>query len=223
MWAFPLVGAVIGAAQGLVLSMLATLGFPALVAAALTVAAIAALTGALHEDGLADTADGFGGGATRRRKLEIMRDSRIGTYGVLALVSMILVKVSALAAIASQSWPQIVGLGAAGAAASRALMVWLLHAMPPARTDGLASMAGRPTRDVTAAAVTVGLGLAVVLGWLALGPGAGLLAALLACLMAVAIKWLSLRQIGGHTGDVCGATQALSEMLMLAVYAATLH
>ncbi|WP_052711642.1 adenosylcobinamide-GDP ribazoletransferase [Elstera litoralis] len=78
---FPLVGTLIGAATGAVFWGLSTLGLPPLVAAATALAAQLLLTGALHEDGLADMADGFGGGFTRARKLEIMRDSRLGTYG----------------------------------------------------------------------------------------------------------------------------------------------
>src|SRR6185369_15551351 len=96
---FPVVGALIGAAVGLICLGLRYRGVPDLAAAALTLGASAILTGALHEDGLADVADGFGGGRDRAAKLEIMRDSRLGTYGALILLVSFSTKLSALAAI----------------------------------------------------------------------------------------------------------------------------
>jgi adenosylcobinamide-GDP ribazoletransferase len=98
MRAFPAAGLVVGAIIGAVLVLVTWLGAPAAVAAPIAVAAGLLVTGALHEDGLADTADGFGGGATAERKLEIMRDSRIGTYGVLALIAGLALKAVAIAA-----------------------------------------------------------------------------------------------------------------------------
>ena len=223
MWAFPLVGAAIGLATAIVLAALARAGLPALAAAALAFAVSLLLTGALHEDGLADTADGFGGGATRERKLAIMRDSRIGTYGVLALVVLAFVKVSALAAISALPWPGILALLTAAGAASRAWMVWLLHAAPPARNDGLSHGAGRPAGRVVAWALGLGLGLSAVLGWAAAGLALSLAVLFLSGIAAAAIRWIALRQIGGQSGDVCGAVQAVSEALMLAGFAASLH
>ncbi|MFN5713624.1 MAG: adenosylcobinamide-GDP ribazoletransferase, partial [Bradyrhizobium sp.] len=96
---FPLVGAGIGAAVGLFCLLLRSIGVPDLAAAALTLGGAALLTGALHEDGLADVADGFGGGRDVAAKLEIMRDSRLGTYGALALVVSFASKLAALAAL----------------------------------------------------------------------------------------------------------------------------
>lgn len=223
MWAFPLVGAAVGALVAIMLAALAGLGLPPLTAAALALAAALLLTGALHEDGLADMADGFGGGATRERKLAIMRDSRIGTYGVLALVVLAFVKISALAAIAALPWPGIVALLAAAGAASRACMVWLLHAAPLARSDGLSHRAGRPPRAVAAWALGLGSGLAASAGWAAAGLAVALAVLVFAAIVAMTIRWVALRQIGGQTGDVCGAVQAISEALMLAGFAASLH
>src|SRR5262245_54458885 len=97
--AFPLVGAAIGLTVALLYLGLTALGVPNLAAAALALGASALLTGALHEDGLADMADGFGGGRDRAAKLEIMRDSRLGTYGALILLVSFVAKVSALAAL----------------------------------------------------------------------------------------------------------------------------
>ncbi|MBL8894713.1 MAG: adenosylcobinamide-GDP ribazoletransferase, partial [Rhizobiales bacterium] len=113
---FPVAGALIGAFTGVVAAFLADSGVAPLLAACLAFAATLCLTGALHEDGLADTADGFGGGITRERRLEIMRDSRIGTYGTLALVVMAIAKVAAIAAIVrSLGWCSLLVLAATGA------------------------------------------------------------------------------------------------------------
>src|SRR5699024_2001286 len=101
MAAFPLAGAIVGALTGLVAALLGAAGIAPLIGASLTLAAALCLTGGLHEDGLADTADGFGGGGTRERRLEIMRDSRIGTYGTLALVVSCTAKIAAIAAVTS--------------------------------------------------------------------------------------------------------------------------
>src|ERR1041384_6399585 len=97
--AFPLVGAAIGLAVGLVYLGLLAIGLPNFAAAALALGASALVTGALHEDGLADMADGFGGGRDRAAKLEIMRDSRLGTYGAMILLVSFVAKVAALAAL----------------------------------------------------------------------------------------------------------------------------
>ncbi|MEK9662411.1 MAG: adenosylcobinamide-GDP ribazoletransferase, partial [Alphaproteobacteria bacterium] len=125
---FPLVGAAIGTAGGLVLLLAGWLGIPVSVAVLMAHAAIVWLTGALHEDGLADVADGFGGGADRDAKLAIMRDSRIGSYGVLALVAGFALKAAALIAIAQAAgaWVAIAALVAA-AAWSRAVFAPLMR------------------------------------------------------------------------------------------------
>src|SRR5262245_33669434 len=96
LWTAPVVGVVVALAGAVVYAVATALHVPPLAAAALTVAATVLLTGGLHEDGLADVADGFGGGNTRERKLEIMRDSRIGTYGVCALILSFILRIGAL-------------------------------------------------------------------------------------------------------------------------------
>src|SRR5262249_8153233 len=98
-WTFPLVGLIVGVLAALVFAIARGLSLPHEIAAILAVATAIALTGALHEDGLADTADGFGGGVERWQRLAIMRDSRIGSYGVIALVMSVLIRVEALAAL----------------------------------------------------------------------------------------------------------------------------
>ena len=127
-WALPLAGLLVGAVGALVYAIAHRLGVPAWPAAALTIAATLALTGCLHEDGLADTADGFGGGATRERKLDIMRDSRIGAYGVCALVVSILIRAGVLASLADPGWVAWALLAAHGAGRAHAAGADVLRA-----------------------------------------------------------------------------------------------
>jgi adenosylcobinamide-GDP ribazoletransferase len=212
----PLVGVVVGLAGTLAFWLAGLLGLPALAAGLIAVGATILLTGAFHEDGLADVADGFGGAFARDRKLEIMRDSRIGTYGVLALVLSLGLRAAALAAI-GPGWLAGAALIAAHAAARCALPV-VMATTPLARDDGLAAGAGRPGR----ADVWTALGLAAAIAVVVLGPGLGLLA-LVACAAATAAMVLLARaQIGGYTGDVLGATEQMGETAVLLAIAAAL-
>jgi len=208
-WAFPLVGLVVGAVGGGVCAGALALDLPPLLAAILGVATMVLLTGALHEDGLADVADGFGGAFEREMKLQIMRDSRIGTYGVLALV---LVTAGRLAVIEALQEP-LAALTAMIAAAvlSRTSMIWLMATLPPARENGLGAQAGRPGAVVIVAASVI----AIVLAMAALGPLGGLIAGAAVAIVAGVFAIVSWRQIGGATGDVLGATQQLTEIAAL--------
>lgn len=208
-WAFPPVGAAIGMTGGAAFAVAAFLGLPPWPAAVAVLAATVLLTGALHEDGLADTADGLGGGTDRRTKLAIMRDSRIGTFGVIALVLALLARAAAIAALAAPG-AVFAGLIAAGAL-SRGAIVALMHFGTPARPDGLGASAGQPAQGVMLAA----LGLAALIAGLALGvaPAAVALAASLAA--ALGLQAIAARQIGGYTGDVLGAAQQLAEIATL--------
>ncbi len=214
-WAAPIAGALVGLIGGIVLVAADWVGLPPLVSAAIAVAGTMLVTGALHEDGLADTADGLGGGDTRERKLEIMRDSRIGTYGVATLLFSVLLRVAALAAL-----PPSVAFAALVAAhiAGRALIPSLLSALPPARDDGLSASVGTVT-DQTA---RLALALAVIALFLLLGFWALCLAAALLAGGFVVVRSAAQRQIGGHTGDICGALEQGGEILVLLAAAAVL-
>lgn len=196
-WAFPIVGLAIGALMALVFKAATGLGLPVIASALLALVAAAVATGGLHEDGLADTADGFGGGQTVTRKLEIMRDSRIGSYGVLALLFVISLTAQGIAANGS-----VMAFLAIGAA-SRTAMLLPMIALPPARADGLGHGA------VATPGPAFWVGIAVAVAALAIAglilPGIVILAA------AAGLVWLARRQIGGQTGDVLGATQKLTE------------
>jgi adenosylcobinamide-GDP ribazoletransferase len=213
--AFPLVGAAIGAAVGLVCLGLRGSGVPDLAAAALALGASAILTGALHEDGLADVADGFGGGRDRAAKLEIMRDSRLGTYGALILLVSFVARVAALAAIPDSFL--VPALIAAHALARGVLPAMSLN-LPYARSDGLARNAGQPDFAIAA---TAG-GIALLIALLALSWTNAFWAAVLAALCAAGMAWLAQRQIGGQTGDVLGGAEQLAETAVLVLLAARL-
>ena len=210
-WAFPVAGCVVGVIGAVVYALAHKFGLPAWPAASLAVAATMLVTGCLHEDGLADTADGFGGGDSRERKLAIMRDSRIGVYGVCALTMSLVLRVAALASLPSAHaavWALI-----AAHAGARATMPMLMLVLPPARNDGLSFDAGHPPLEAVAAAVLIGF-LALVF---CLHLGHGLVALILLAVAVALMAWLGSRQIGGQTGDVMGALEQASEVAVLLV------
>lgn len=215
-WAAPIAGLIVGAAAGLAGWLLLLIGVPATITAALILAASIGLTGALHEDGLADVADGFGGGHDRERKLEIMKDSRIGTYGVLALALSLLLRWSALVALLASGGAATFLALVAAHAGSRALIPAFMATVPPARPTGLS--AGIGAIDARTAMIALALGgLALLL----FGLAAAILCIVLLALLFIGLRRLALRQIGGQTGDVLGALQQGGKIAILVV-AATL-
>ncbi|MCX7287692.1 MAG: adenosylcobinamide-GDP ribazoletransferase [Rhodobacterales bacterium] len=211
-WAWPLVGAVLGAITAVAAEAALWLGLTPGVVAAVVLALGAILTGALHEDGLSDTADGLFGGWTRERRLEIMKDSRVGSYGVLALVLVTLARWSALAtALEFGSVWLLIAVGAI----SRAPMGILMSALPNARGAGLSHATGRPSLPVALA----GVALAVVIAFVFAGPAVLPMLALVAVATGLLARSAKAR-IGGQTGDILGAAQQLAEAACLAVLAA---
>jgi adenosylcobinamide-GDP ribazoletransferase len=212
---FPVVGALIGAAVGFACLGLRAAGLPDLAAAALALGAGAILTGALHEDGLADVADGFGGGRDIAAKLEIMRDSRLGTYGALILLVSFVAKLSALAVLPDGDVVQ--SLIAAHALARGVLPAMSVN-LPYARADGLARNAGQPDATIATTAAII----ALIIALLALSWAGAFWAALVAVLSAAFMAWLAKRQIGGQTGDVLGGAEQVAETAILLLLAARL-
>jgi adenosylcobinamide-GDP ribazoletransferase len=219
---FSVVGALIGCGVAVVLIAGKYLHLPATLAGLLAAAAGMLVTGALHEDGLADTADGLGGGKTKERRLEIMRDSRIGSYGTLALIVAVGVRVSCYAALLPFTSVAILLMVAASQSFSRALVVDLLWATGPARSDGLSVYAGQPTRGVAMSAIIVGLLLSLAAGYFTHFENA-VLALGLGLAVTAGIRQLAIRLIGGQTGDICGAVQVTCEVVMLMSFVATLR
>ncbi|MCC5977344.1 MAG: adenosylcobinamide-GDP ribazoletransferase [Salinarimonas sp.] len=213
----PVAGAIIALPGALVLIVALGLGLPPLPAATLAVAATLIASGGLHEDGLADCCDALGARGDRERRLAIMKDSAIGSFGAAGLVLVLIMRVSLFAAIAQ-------GAGALAAATamiasaglSRWISLWLMVSLPAARESGASASAGRIRKsDFTVAGAIAGL-LSLILLFPA-GHGLGALG--LAFALAGAIVWLcavlARRLIGGQTGDVIGATQQLAEIAAL--------
>jgi adenosylcobinamide-GDP ribazoletransferase len=216
-WALPVAGLLVGFVGALAYGLASKLGLAPGLAGLLALAATALITGALHEDGLADTADGLGGGRTRERKLEIMRDSRIGSYGVCALILSFGLRWSALAAIGNP-WAVMLALVSAHAAARTGLPAFM-SLVPPARPDGLSARAGSPPGR----SVAIAFGLGTLILALALGPAKALVGLVLLSLTGLILARLATRQIGGQTGDILGAFEQTGEILILLVAAAFLH
>lgn len=208
--AAPVVGAVVGLVGGGVYAG-ASLALPALVAGLLAVAAQLLATGAFHEDGWADFWDGLGG-ASREKRLAIMRDSRVGTFGAAALILALGLKAALIA-----EEPAVTGcliLIITGALARAALVV-LMKALSPAREDGLSAEAGAPSRGALVIALLTGLAPAFLLGPLA--------AAVLitgAIVGTVFVGAVAKRHYGGQTGDVLGASAIAAELVALLLYVA---
>jgi adenosylcobinamide-GDP ribazoletransferase len=212
---YPLVGAAVGLVVGICQLVLLRLALPPLAAAALTLGAGMLITGALHEDGLADVADGFGGGRDKAAKLAIMRDSRLGSFATLALLVSFTARAAALAALpASLVIAALVGAHAL----ARAMVPAVALALPFARDDGLAASAGQPEPEVAG----IALGLGALIALICLPWGTAVAAIVLAALGAAGVAWLALRQIGGVTGDVFGAAEQVGEVVVLLVIAARL-
>lgn len=213
--AFPLAGVPVALAGGAAFALPWALGLPTLFAALLAVAAMTAMTGALHEDGLADFADSTGARDPSRR-LAIMRDSRIGTFGVLALIFTILMRV-VLIADSLDPWDALCVMLAASCF-SRACVAHAMHALPMAREDGLAHAAGRPAQGRMLDTIAIGAAFLFFAG--PLGAALGFVAGAAA---TFAVERFARKHVGGQTGDVLGAVQQISEIAILsAALAATL-
>jgi len=204
----PVVGLIVGAIGGFVYGVAIWFDLPPFIAATLAVVSTAVASGAYHEDGLADTADGFGGSYEREQKLAIMSDSRHGSFGVLALVASFLLRIGALAAIAEPGF--VFAALVTAHAVSRATMPAVMRWCPPAKREGQGFDAGKPEAN----AVWVAIAIAAVIALVGLGVAAfpAVLATIIAAGIAVAIAQ---RQVGGYTGDVLGAVQQVSEIAML--------
>jgi adenosylcobinamide-GDP ribazoletransferase len=211
-WTFPIAGFLVGLAGALVYWLAVRFNVAPQPAAALALATTMLLTGAMHEDGLADTADGLGG-KTREQKLEIMRDSRIGTFGACALAISLLLRWSTISDIAE---PHFVAVALIAAhVAARATLPAFMRLVPAARSDGLSSDAGRPpTPSVIAALI-----LCVICLLFALGVRGTLIALVMLAFAGLLLARLATNRFGGQTGDVLGAMEQLGEAAILLVAA----
>lgn len=202
-WAYPIVGLVLGAIVGIFGWICGGIGLPQSITAGLVLAVLILLTGAMHEDGLADTADGLWGGQNIDRRLEIMKDSRIGTFGVLALIIAMGLRWMGLSQV---TWSALV----TALVLSRSMMPPLMLALPTARSTGLSHSVGAPDIKSVAGAVLLGAACAILFSG-----GAGLFAFLVASIVTAGVGALAKTKIGGQTGDILGATQIVSEISIL--------
>ena len=204
-WAYPLVGIVVGVIVAATVPFMLWVQLPGGIIAGLILLLQVVLAGAMHEDGLADCADGFWGGWTPQKRLAIMKDSHVGVYGICALALTLLLRWLALVVIVSVGayWVALMAVGAL----SRASMVAVMAALPNARSNGLSRSVGRPPSGAVWLALALGAGASILLGfgWL-----------ILVCAVAtVACAVIAKAKIGGQTGDVLGATQQITEVAML--------
>lgn len=206
-----LVGLVLGALQALVLAGAAQL-LPFSIAVLLALVAGLVLTGAFHEDGLADTADGLGGGLTLERKLEIMKDSRVGTYGLVALLSVFLIKWQSLQALESEAiWALVLVAGL-----SRATAVSVTFVLPYQQLDAVSKTKPIATSLQKRALVWIWLFVLPLLCFIPWSLALSLLATLLICFALLFFYYRS--QLQGYTGDLLGAAQQLTELSLYLVW-----
>ena len=208
----PVAGALLGALAAAVMAAATALGLPPIIAAPLAISALVVLSGAMHEDGLADCADGFFGGRTRVEKLEIMQESAIGAFGAVALVLSLFLRASSVAFIANQNLCVACAVLIGGAALSRTGGLLPLALLPPARQAGAGFSAQKPTEGAFATATF----LAILIALAPVVVGANLTRALMAIGLAAGSAYtmvvLAKHEIGGQTGDVAGAAQQLAEI-----------
>jgi adenosylcobinamide-GDP ribazoletransferase len=215
--AFPTAGALIALPSALLIWLMEGSPEASLLAAFLALALAALLTGGLHEDGLADSADGLFGGRDKEHALTIMKDSRIGSFGVIGLIASFGIRAAALSALISTHGGTLAASALISAAAiSRALMVWHWAHLPPARVNGTAVAMGQPQSSAVRVAVFSALGFALLL--IVAGASLGSVIAMLMCAAGAAFLFIRYvrEKIGGHTGDTIGATQQITEMACLA-------
>ena len=218
--AFPLAGLLATLPAVVVLWIATSLGLTSLVSACLAVATQIAATGALHEDGLGDVADGLGGHHEKTRALAIMKDSRLGSYGALALILSVAIRIALVAALIDRSplgtAPETAALALlAVAAGSRGAMAGLWSSLPSADPGGLADSVGQPDKAKGRAALAIGLAVYALGGVFACGAGSTLAGFVLSALALLWFRKTLIRRLGGQTGDTIGAAQQLVEIAAL--------
>ncbi|EBA12744.1 adenosylcobinamide-GDP ribazoletransferase [Roseobacter sp. CCS2] len=211
-WAYPLVGVVVGVILAAATALMLAISIPTGIVAGLVLAGSVVMTGAMHEDGLADSADGLWGGWEKAHRLAIMKDSHIGVYGVCAIALSLLIRWLALVVIVSMGayWVAFMTTGAL----SRASMVGVMAVLPNARDGGLSRTVGRPASGTVWLAAGIAIGFALLCGY----PWAILIAliSVLCCTLIARAK------IGGQTGDILGATQQITEIAVLIAIVVTI-
>jgi len=214
--ALPFTSLVIGLGPALLLLGLEWLNVPHLFAAALAVAAMIVVSGAMAEDAIADSVDGLFGGHDVEQRLAIMKDSRHGTYGVCAIAMLLLLRVTAIGSVGDPL--EAAGTWLAATVMARSGALWLTVALPAARVGGAAATAGQVTRQ----AFGIGAVFMVVLSFVLAGFAVSVLGLAVAYGLGALVVWgwvtLCRRLIGGQTGDLIGALMALIEVAVLTAF-----
>ena len=211
-------GALIGLIGALAIWALDMVGLPREAAVIAGMVVLLILTGGLHEDGFADMADSFGA-RTPERRLEIMRDSRVGTYGAIALWVSLSLRAVLLIAIAKVGGMALLGALIAAHVLSRSAALYLPYDLPPARPDGASAAFGRPDWPTFRQGLLIAGVIGAVAIWLAAGIAAVLLAFVLTAVAAYSMSHIAWTRYGGQTGDLIGAAQQIAEMAILAAIA----
>lgn len=203
-WAYPIVGAVIGSISGVIATIINLLGLPDSFCAVVALFALIIITGAMHEDGLADCADGFWGGQNKTRRLEIMKDSSIGVYGASALIIFLLAEWSAIEVLISDDiiWA-LTGVGAV----SRLPMVIAMRFVSNAKNTGLSANVGRPQLISIYVAIIMSLIISLICFGIL-----GITIFLIGLISSIPVFLIAIKKIGGQTGDVLGASQKFAEI-----------
>jgi adenosylcobinamide-GDP ribazoletransferase len=216
-WAWPVVGVVVGLIGAAGDMLACRTGLSPWLCGLVAVLAMVVATGGFHEDGLADTADGIGGGATPEKRLLIMKDSRIGSFGALALIASLGLRVGALAQIAEPR--RVVAALIIAGVFGRAAMPGVLMLSGPARPDGLAAALGPPDRP----RIYAGWAITLVVAFALLRPHDALVIVFVTMLVAAGMAALGQQSLRGYTGDTLGATEQLAECAVLMVMASALR
>lgn len=216
--ALPFVSLIIGIVPALLLFLALIAGLPPHFAAALAIGVWVLITGAMAEDGLADSFDALFGGHSKAKRLEIFKDSRLGTYGVIALVLYIALKIFALGEIAIISPFASASLWLGASILARSFALYLVLKLPPARNSGASASVGRLT-NIT---FFIGVAFAIILGIIFIAPFVGIVGLILALILIVIFvlfwTWLCNKLLGGQTGDLIGALQALLEIVAVSAF-----
>lgn len=211
-WAFAIVGVGVAFPPALIGGIFLLAGMPALAAAMVTLAGIALLTGGLHQDGLADVADGLGGRDPEHR-LKIMRDSAIGSFGTLSLITVTVISAASLATIAGDGVTAMIYAMISCAALSRSMMAVQRHFNAPPEGPGLASMTGKPSGMTTMVSLLTGVIISISFS----GLSATFFMTAVGLIITAGLGVMLKRLLGGVNGDGIGATQQLTEAAMLVI------
>jgi len=216
--ALPFTSLLIGIVPSLLLLAGSALGLPDLYVAFLAIGSAVLVSGAMTEDALGDSADGLAGGQTPQKRLEIFKDSRLGTYGVTAIIIFMGLRVATLSALLAHGALPAITVWLAAIIVARSSALWLTLALPTARADGASASSG----PVSKTSFLIGAGFAALLALILAAPFTGIFGLVLCFAVIAATAWawsrMCLNLVGGQTGDLIGGLQAALEIVALSTF-----